>query len=79
MAKTSFELNREGVRALMLSDEMQSGLEAIANQALARLGDGYSVNTHHGRNRVNVEVTADTYQARHENATNNTILKAVQG
>ncbi len=78
MAKVKFELNREGVRELMLSAEMQSGLESIANGALGRLGDGYSVNTHRGRNRVNVEVQADTFQARRENMEDNTILKAVQ-
>ena len=79
MAKTKFELNRAGVRELMLSDEMRSGLEDIANGVLGRLGDGYSTETYQGRNRINVEVKADTYQARRENAENNTILKAVQG
>ena len=79
MAKVKFELNREGVRELMKSKEMTSGLEAIAGNVLSRLGEGYSTNTYVGRNRVNVEVKADTFQARRENAQNNTILKAVQG
>lgn len=78
MSKVDFELNREGVRELMLSDEMTSGLESLAASALAKLGEGYSMNTHKGQNRVNVEVTADTLAARKENATDNTILKAVQ-
>ena len=79
MAKVKFELNREGVRELMKSKEMTSGLEAIAGNVLSRLGEGYSSNTYVGRNRVNVEVKADTFKARRENAQNNTILKAVQG
>ena len=79
MAKVKFELNREGVRELMKSDEMVSVLESYANKAVAQLGDGYSSNTHVGRNRANAEVTADTFQARRENAQFNTILKAVQG
>ena len=79
MSKVDFELNREGVRELMLSDEMTSGLESLAAAALAKLGEGYSMNTHKGQNRVNVEVSADTFAARKENATDNTILKAVQG
>lgn len=79
MNKVKFELNREGVRELMLSEEMTSGIESLANMALARLGEGYSTNTHKGKNRVNVEITADTIEARKENATDNTILKAVQG
>lgn len=79
MAKTRFELNREGVRELMLSDAMASGLEGLADGILARLGDGYSTETYKGKNRVNVEVKADTFQAKRDNAENNTILKAVQG
>ena len=79
MAKTRFELNREGVRELMLSDAMTSGLEGLAGVILARLGDGYSTETYKGKNRVNVEVKADTFQAKRDNAENNTILKAVQG
>lgn len=79
MAKTRFELNREGVRELMLSDAMASGLEGLAGGILARLGDGYSTETYKGKNRVNVEVKADTFQAKRDNAENNTILKAVQG
>jgi hypothetical protein len=79
MGKTGFELNREGVRELMLSEAMQAGLESIAQKAVMQLGDGYSMNAYRGKNRINVEVTADTFQARFENATSNTILKAVQG
>ena len=79
MAKFKFELNRAGVRELMLSKEMEAGLESLGANALARLGDGYSVNTRRGRNRVNVEVKADTWAARRENMEANTILKAVQG
>lgn len=79
MAKTKFELNKAGVRELMLSPEMESALESIAGDALTRLGDGYDMNTYHGRNRINVEVSAETFTARRDNAQNNTILKAVQG
>lgn len=78
MAKVKFELNRAGVRDLMLSPEMQNGLEQLGNAAVGRLGAGYSTNTYRGKNRVNVEVLAETMEARRENAENNTILKAVQ-
>ena len=62
----------------MLSGEMTAGLESLAGGILAKLGDGYATNTYHGKNRVNVEVEAVTDAARRENATSNTILKAVQ-
>lgn len=73
------ELNSDGVKELLKSDAIRTELERRANEALSRLGAGYSTNTHMGPNRVNVEVTADTYQAKQENAQNNTILKAVEG
>jgi len=79
MAKVKFELNRAGVRDLMLSPAMETGLEGLAGGILARLGEGYGTNTYHGKNRVNVEVAAETVHAKRENAKNNTILKAVQG
>lgn len=49
-----------------------------ANDALQSLGPGYSVNTYTGRNRVNAEITADTYEARKENLESNSILKALR-
>ena len=78
MAKVEFELNTAGVRELMKSSEMQAVCEKYAGSALSRLGEGYSMNTFQGRNRVNVEISADTYKARKDNLQNNTILKAVR-
>ena len=55
MAKLKkFELNREGVRSLLKSDEMMKVCETYANNALSALGDGYEKSNHVGRNRVNV-------------------------
>jgi hypothetical protein len=51
--------------------------EGYANKAKSQLGEGYSVTTHTGKNRVNASVAAQTFKARRENAENNTILKAV--
>lgn len=79
MAKVDFKLNREGVRQLLKSHEMQSICLEYANSALGRLGPGYEVSTHSGRNRVNAEVKAETFAARRDNLKNNSILKAVRG
>lgn len=79
MANVKFELNKEGVRELLSSQEMESVLADYANAALGRLGDGYSVNTHTGKNRVNAEITADTFKARKENSEDNSILKSLRG
>lgn len=77
MAKSRFKLNKKGVRELMQSDAMLGICSEYANAALSSLGDGYGVNTYHGKTRVNAEVEAVTAKARRENLENNTILKAV--
>lgn len=79
MAKVVVELNSEGVRELLRSSEMMSICQKHAQNAVNRLGSGYSVNTMVGRNRVNAEVTADTREARIDNFENNSILKAIKG
>lgn len=79
MAKTKFELNRDGVRDLLRSHEMATVCLDYANSALGRLGAGYEVNTHLGPNRFNAEVCAVTYAAKKDNLKNNSILKALGG
>lgn len=79
MAKFKFELNKSGVRELMQSAEMMAICKEYADNALGILGDGYEVSTHTGKTRVNASVIATSYEARKENAEDNTILKAVGG
>lgn len=78
MAK-KFSLDKKGVRDLLRSPEMMDICEEYANRAMASLGDGYEVTSMVGKNRVNVEISAATFQARRENSKNNTILKALGG
>ena len=78
MAKVKVELNTDGVRELLRSGEMKAECEKRANQALGKLGEGYTVTTHTGKNRVNASIYAESYQARRENMENNTILKALR-
>lgn len=79
MPKVKFELNREGVRELLRSGEMMNVCRGYADRAAAVCGDGYSVNTYTGRNRVNAEIKAETFKARKDNLENNTILKSLGG
>ena len=79
MAKVRFELNRQGVSELLRSQEMLDICTEYANNALARLGDGYEVNTMTGAVRVNAEVYAQSIAAKRENRKSNTIVKAVFG
>lgn len=77
--KMKFVLNRSGVRELLRSPEMMNVCKGYADNAVGRLGAGYEVTTQTGRNRVNAEVAAVTFQARRENSKDNTILKAIRG
>ena len=79
MSNFKFKLNRSGVRELMRSPEMMAVCSQYAQTAMQSLGDGYEVSTYTGKNRVNAQIAAKTYEAKKENAENNTILKAVGG
>lgn len=78
MAKMKLELNKQGVRELLRSDEMMAVCQKYAYRAQGRLGEGYNVNYRKGRNRVNAEILAVTAKARQE-ANENSILKALGG
>lgn len=77
MSKVRIKLNRSGVRELLRSNEMMQACVEQANMVKQRAGDGYEVNTHVGKNRVNAEVKAETFAARRDNLKNNTLLKAL--
>ena len=78
-SKIKIELNREGVRQLLQSSEMMNICESYANSARGRLGEGYAVDSRVGKNRVVVELRAETFRARRDNIKNNSILKSLRG
>lgn len=71
------ELNSEGVRQLLKSQEMMDVCASLADRAAGTLGEGYETSTYVGTNRVNVSITAATYKARRDNLQNNSLLKAI--
>lgn len=75
--KNRFVLNRSGVKQMLKSSEIMGVCEQYASDIVGRLGAGYEVSTHTGRNRVNASVAAVTYEAKREVMENNSILKAV--
>lgn len=79
MANLRVELNVSGVREMLRSQEAKDICERYANEAAGRLGDGHEVTTHTGKNRVNASVFAKSLKAKKDNATNNTLLKALRG
>ena len=70
-----FELDRQGVKELMQSQEMQEVLGKYARQVQARAGEGYDVFV--GKNRANVSVR--TKEAEQDNFEHNTLLKSLKG
>lgn len=79
MAKVTIQLNSEGVREMLRSEEMKTICEEHANKALGKLGPGYTVTSMTGKNRVNASIFAESYEAKRDNMENNTILKALRG
>lgn len=77
MSDIKIKLIKSGVRKLLRSDDMQSAVNSLAYRAQNRLGDGYEVTYRKGKNRVNAEVAAVSYEAKKDNLDNNSILKAV--
>ena len=75
--KFKFELNREGVRQLLQSKEMQDGLVQYAKSVQNRAGEGYSVFV--GRNRANVSVETNNDKAVRDNLEKNTLLRSIRG
>ena len=75
--KVKIELNHEGVRQLLKSQEMASYLEEIATAKAKALGKGYGTDVYYGRNRVNVSVCTTNEKAYQDNLENNTLLKGI--
>lgn len=78
MAKVRVVLNKKGVRELLKSQQMLDMCASYAKNAVAKLGDGYEVSNHVGKNRVNSSIRTVTKKAVQENMDNNTILKALK-
>ena len=79
MSKVKFELDKNGGRDLLRSQEVLNVCKCYAESARSRAGEGYEVTTYVGRNRANASVHAETYEARKDNYENNTLLKSLGG
>ena len=73
------ELNSSGIQELLKSEEIRSYCEELANDVRDRAGEGFAVDTHVGKTRVNAMVYADTKEAISLNYKENTLLKALGG
>ena len=71
--KVKIVLNRDGVRELLLSNEMMTTCKEAAQTIQSNYGKDTQLDEYRGQNRVNVSVIADFEEA----ANNNDLLKAV--
>lgn len=72
-----FKLNREGVRELLMSAEMQAVVSDYANAVQGRAGDGFTADVKVGKRRCYANIAPSTYAAYVENNEHNTLLKAI--
>lgn len=86
MAKFKFELNKEGVRALLSSEEMKKIVEEHGNNALSKCdktdakGEAYNyeLKVGVGRTRVHANISCVDYKAYYHNLKSNTLIKAIK-
>ena len=69
------KLRKEGVREMLLSDEILEVCVKYAEQKCAGLGDGYEISKYKGKNRVNASVRAKSEKAKRDVLENNSLLK----
>ena len=79
MAKIKFELNREGVKELLQSQDMQNVIQEYVDQVSERAGKGFVGNVQIGKTRVVGQIKADGPKAYYKNLKNNILLKALGG
>ena len=78
MSKVKFELNGDGVQALLKSAEMQTILREHGGQKARQAGDGYASDVHVFQKRAVAHVFPETKEASNDNFENNTLLKVVR-
>lgn len=79
MAKPKIELNEAGIREMLKSAEMQEILNEHADNALARLGNGYEKETRIGSRRAKVAILATSPKTFYKHMETNEILKSLRG
>lgn len=71
------EINRQGVRDLLRSEEVRADLERRAAAIAEAAGDGFEVETYRGANRCRAEVRTATEPARRAEATGHNLTRAI--
>lgn len=75
MARTRWTWNIREFEQIRRSPAMMSKLSRASSSIRSSCGAGYTSSTAQGRTRARAVVSAYTYDARRDNARNNTLLK----
>lgn len=78
MGKIKFELNPEGVKALLNDQDLMDGMQKIGERVASTAGDEFAADTRPGSKRAHTFVKATTAHAYYSNLKHNTLLKALQ-
>ena len=78
MSNVRFELDENGVKELLRSQEMQSILKEHGQEKALSAGEGYESEVHVFQKRAVAHVYAKTLEAKRDNFDNNTLLKVVR-
>lgn len=77
--KVRFELNRDGVKELLRSSEMQSIIQECGSAVQNAAGEEYECEIKTGANRCWATISAASPHAYYSNLKHNTLLKALRG
>lgn len=78
MSLKKLTLNKEGVKALLNSEEISAACVEVAQQVQSRAGNDYSIAPpHQTGQRVAVNIYPGTKEAAEDNYENNTLLRAL--
>lgn len=77
-SRYSLTLNTEGVRRLMLSDDVEHAMLDTANDLVqSQLNGSYYADSHKGRTRASAVISSASQEEFYRNLNSNTALKAL--
>lgn len=71
------KFNSGAFETILRRPKTEAWVATTANEIARRAGDGYVASVAQGRSRVRAIVFADTWKARRDNATNNTLARVM--
>lgn len=76
-SKIRVDINSAGIQDLLKSSPVRAFLLAKAQRIAAAAGPGMTASSRVGKTRARASVITDTYKARHAEATNRSLTRAI--